>query len=86
MKIKYIAGAILFMTYCLNSFAGGAIVAGGKTNSAVVIYEDKLDEVSRQLILNEIGKQLALGKISGYGLVSDQNGNPVRCAAKANCG
>lgn len=78
--MKQILTALLALTLSVVAHASGAIVAGGKTNSAIVIYEDKLDDVTKQIVLNELGKQLALGMISGYGWVKDENGVPAKCA------
>lgn len=78
--MKQILAIFIILTVSVSAHASGAIVAGGKTNSAIVFYEDKLDETTKRIVLNELGKQLALGMISSYGWIRDENGLPAKCA------
>jgi hypothetical protein len=77
MKSVLLAITLLLGTH---AFAGGAVVAGGKTNSAILVYESDLNWEYRKLIYAEIEKQFELGMLSQYESVTDSEGKVAMCA------
>ncbi len=63
-----------------QAFAGGAVVSGGKTNSAILVYENALNWETRKLIYAEIDSLFNLGLLSNYESVTDSSGQQVMCA------
>lgn len=78
LKFKFLVTSVLLLPFQIV-YSQENVIFNGKTNSALLIHEELLDEISNKLILNEIAKQLAMGKISTYGFLETSNGENLRC-------
>lgn len=79
--------ALSLFAFAQNSFAGGAVVAGGKTHTAILVYENYLTQWSVDQVHAEITRLFETREqpqILGYREVTDENGETVMCAAFAS--
>jgi hypothetical protein len=77
--MKSVLLSIMFLLGA-KAFAGGAVVAGGKTNAGILVYESEISWEYRKLIYSEIEKQFELGMLAQYESVTDPQGKVAVCA------